>query len=189
MTPWRAVARYRYAFDSLAKGTKLFGQTRYASHWEAVISKSGCNVSAKQIEASLPQFGRVSPCFLCFHVQRLKCPLARAYNFKATSLQGFAATSGESAGPTNPAPPVDAVPDYLSSSDLEAEGSDIEASDIEASDLDDEESRLASDGADLGTDGPATTGQLQVPTIDGVSQQEEDALLNKIQSSSKKHQR
>lgn len=104
-------------------------------------------------------------------------------------MQGFAATSGGSAGPTSPAPPVDAVPDYLSSSDLEAEGSDIEASDIEASDLDDEESRLASDGAELGTDGPATTGQLQVPTIDGVSQQEEDALLNKIQSSSKKHQR
>ena len=41
----------------------------------------------------------------------------------------------------------------------------------------------------LGADGPVATGQLQVPTIGGVSQQEEDDLLKKIQSSSKKHQR
>lgn len=74
---------------------------------------------------------------------------------------------------------------------MDTEAADQSSSDLEAEDseLDLDEDQLEEDTAGLGTEGPVATGQLQQATIDGVSQQEEDALLNKIQSSSKKQQR
>ena len=114
-------------------------------------------------------------------------------------LQGFAANTGSGAGSTPPPLPVAPIEDTdaedtdaeeYNSSDSDAEDFQPNTEDFEAADFGaDEPDPDQLEANESGGEGPIATGQLQTPSIEGVSQEDADALLQQIQSSSKKQQR
>ena len=195
MTTWRAAARFSCAATDL-----LFANTKRASQRTSrlvlapAISHSGPSGLLSQQAALQQHFVRVGN--LAPESFLKVCTAVRPLFL---ILQGFAANTGSGAGSIPPPPPVAPIEDTdaedtnaeeYNFSDSEAEDFQPDTEDFEAADSGaDEPESDQLEAVESGAEGPIATGQLQVPTIEGVSQEEQDALLQQIQSSSKKQQR